>query len=36
VSDAEVQAAAAGAKYAGDPDPYKAPRTVEDDEDEDA
>ena len=36
VSDAEVQAAAAGAKYAGDPDPYRAPRTVEDDEDEDA
>jgi ribosome-binding factor A len=35
VSDAEVRNAAAEAKYAGDPDPYKAPRIIEDDEDED-
>jgi len=34
VSDAEVRTAAAEAKYAGDPDPYKAPRIIEDDEDE--
>jgi ribosome-binding factor A len=34
VSDAEVRNAAAEAKYAGDPDPYKAPRIIEDDEDD--
>ena len=33
-ADAEVHRAAAGAQYAGDPDPYKAPR-VEGDEPED-
>ena len=33
-SDAEVMRAAAGATYAGDPDPYRAPRT--DDEAEEA
>ena len=33
-SDAAVAAAAAGATYAGEPDPYRKPR--EDDEDEDA
>jgi ribosome-binding factor A len=38
VSDAAVRDAAATASYAGEPDPYKAPRTGEDfgDEDEDA
>ena len=37
VSDAEVRNAAAGAAYAGEPDPYRAPRdSDEDDEDEDA
>ena len=34
VSDAEVRNAAAAATYAGEPDPYKAPRIIEDDEDE--
>ena len=34
-ADAEVHRAAAGATYAGEPDPYKAPR-VELDDDEDA
>jgi ribosome-binding factor A len=35
-SDAELQAAAAGKTYAGEADPYKAPRiTDEDDEDDD-
>ena len=31
-ADAEVHRAAAGATYAGDPDPYKAPRVEVDDE----
>ncbi len=35
-SDAEVHRAAAGATYAGDADPYKAPRVDADDEDDDA
>lgn len=36
-ADAEVHRAAAGANYAGEPDPYKAPREVPaDDEDDDA
>ncbi len=34
-ADAEVHRAAAGATYAGEPDPYKAPRVEVDDEDED-
>ena len=34
-ADAEVHLAAAGATYAGEPDPYKAPRVEVDDEDED-
>jgi ribosome-binding factor A len=35
-ADAEVHRAAAGATYAGEPDPYKAPRVeVEDEDDED-
>lgn len=29
-ADAEVHRAAAGATYAGDPDPYKAPRVIDD------
>lgn len=33
--DAEIAAAAIGAEPAGDPDPYKVPRVIEDDEDED-
>lgn len=37
LSDAEVQAAAAGATYAGEADPYRAPRLVDEDaEGEDA
>jgi ribosome-binding factor A len=36
VADAEVHRAAAGATYAGEADPYKAPRLDEDDEDADA
>ena len=35
VSDAEVRNAAAEAKYAGDPDPYRAPRVLDDEDDED-
>ncbi|GAA2273006.1 MULTISPECIES: 30S ribosome-binding factor RbfA [Kitasatospora] len=34
VSDAAVRTAAAGAKYAGDADPYRAPGSKRDDEDE--
>jgi ribosome-binding factor A len=34
-ADAEVHRAAAGATYAGEPDPYKAPRVELEDEDED-
>lgn len=34
--DAEVEALAATAEYAGDPDPYVKPREFEDDEDDDA
>src|SRR6185436_11318809 len=35
-ADAEVHRAAAGATYAGEPDPYKAPRVeIEDEDDED-
>jgi ribosome-binding factor A len=33
-ADAEVHRAAATATYAGDADPYRAPRTLEDEEDE--
>lgn len=33
-ADAEVHRAAAGATYAGDPDPYRVPRTTDDDDDE--
>jgi ribosome-binding factor A len=33
--DARVQEAAQGAQYAGEADPYRAPRVLEDDEDED-
>jgi ribosome-binding factor A len=33
-ADAEVHRAAAGATYAGDPDPYKAPRVVDDGDDD--
>jgi ribosome-binding factor A len=36
VSDAEVHRAAAGATYAGEPDPYKSPRLDEDDDADDA
>lgn len=35
-ADAEVHRAAAGATYAGDPDPYKAPRLDAEDEDDTA
>ena len=35
-ADAEVHRAAAGATYAGEPDPYKAPRVELDEDDEDA
>ena len=35
-ADAEVAERAAGASYAGEADPYKAPRTDEEDDDEDA
>ena len=35
VADAEVHRAAAGATYAGDPDPYRAPRGADDDAGED-
>ena len=35
VSDAAVRDSAATAQYAGDADPYRAPRELEDDEDED-
>lgn len=35
-ADAEVHRAAAGATYAGDADPYRAPRTESDEDDEDA
>jgi len=31
-SDAEVAAAASGAQYAGDPDPYRAPGQPDDDQ----
>jgi hypothetical protein len=31
-----VRNAAAEAQYAGEPDPYRAPRIIEDDEDEEA
>jgi ribosome-binding factor A len=34
VSDAEVRDKAAAAQYAGDADPYKAPRVVEDDDED--
>ena len=33
-ADAEVHRAAAGATYAGDPDPYKAPRGIDDSDDD--
>jgi ribosome-binding factor A len=33
-ADAEVQRAAAGATYAGEADPYRAPRTDEDDDED--
>ncbi|HET9499030.1 MAG TPA: 30S ribosome-binding factor RbfA [Marmoricola sp.] len=33
-SDAEVAAAASGAAYAGEPDPYRKPRPTDEDEDE--
>jgi ribosome-binding factor A len=33
-ADAEVHRAAAGATYAGDPDPYKAPRVIDDSDDD--
>jgi len=31
-ADAQVEQVRAGARYAGDPDPYRAPRTAEDDD----
>ncbi|WP_310962907.1 30S ribosome-binding factor RbfA [Nocardioides terrisoli] len=34
-SDAQVAAAASGARYAGEPDPYRKPREAEDSEDDD-
>jgi ribosome-binding factor A len=33
-SDEQVAAASAGATYAGEPDPYRKPRTADDDADE--